>query len=89
MRNILSYPAQTKFTGQEIIDWCKFQMDSNGSHVKEARRLYSHYHIVPEAIYRLEYVKTWHTGASESVYDLRGIVKVPDAEISAGKDEDI
>ena len=39
MRNILSCKVGTLFTGLEINTWCKYQIDNNTSHKKEAQRI--------------------------------------------------
>lgn len=39
MKNILSYQPLTRFTGQEILDWAKFQVENNTSHEKQGKRI--------------------------------------------------
>lgn len=39
MKNILSYQPLTRFTGKEILDWAKFQIENNTSHVKQGKRI--------------------------------------------------
>ncbi len=53
MKNILSYCKGSTFTGKEITDWCKYQIENNTSHIKEAKRLYPHYNLKPDRIYEL------------------------------------
>jgi hypothetical protein len=35
MRNILSYTPETKFSGREILDWAKHQVENETSHKKQ------------------------------------------------------
>jgi len=53
--NILSYAPNSIFTGKEINDWCIEQIQSCGSHAKEARKLYSHYTFKDDVKYQLVY----------------------------------
>ena len=54
MKNIFSYEIGSVFTGKEIMDYCKAQYESRGSHFKEAKRIYFHYNLNPNCKYKLE-----------------------------------
>ena len=54
MRNIFSYKLDSIFTGKEIIDYCKYQIQNNGSHAKEAKRIYLHYNLKDDKLYKLD-----------------------------------
>ncbi len=53
IKNILSYKPLTRFTGKEIIDWAKFQVNNNTSHVKQGKRILRLYEdtLKPECEY--------------------------------------
>ena len=54
MKNILSYKLGSTFTGKEIMDWCKYQIETKSSHLREAKRLYFHYNFNPNRMYELQ-----------------------------------
>ena len=54
MRNIFSYKLDSIFTGKEIMDYCKYQIQNNGSHAKEAKRIYLHYNLKDNKLYKLD-----------------------------------
>ena len=54
MKNIFSYKLGSIFTGKEIMDYCKNQVQTNGSHSKEAKRIYLHYNLKDDKLYKLE-----------------------------------
>lgn len=43
MKNILSYQSGAVFTGEEIIDWANFQVDSKTSKSKYGARILKYY----------------------------------------------
>ena len=53
MRNILSFEKGHKFTGQEILDWAKYQIENKTSHEKNANRIMRLYSetLVPDRLY--------------------------------------
>jgi len=53
MKNIFSYKIGSVFTGKEIMDYCKSQLETCGSHLKEAKRIYLHYNLNPDSKYML------------------------------------
>ena len=53
MRNVLSYRPGAVFSGQEIKNWCRYQIKNKGSHYKEAKRLYQHYDFKDTCFYEL------------------------------------
>ena len=60
MRNILSFENGHKFTGQEILDWAKYQVENKTSHEKYAKIMLRRFsNIKPEKMYT---VKTNHPG---------------------------
>lgn len=54
MRNILSYKIGSAFSGKEIKDWCRYQIENKGSHFKEAKRLFQHYALDDTNFYELK-----------------------------------
>ena len=62
MRNILSYKHGTKFNGQEILDWAKYQVENKTSHEKYGEVILRRFNnIKPEKLYT---IKTNHTGTA-------------------------
>ena len=53
MRNIFSYKEGSLFSGKEIKDFCKDQIENKKSHAKEAKRIYLHYNLKDFTIYAL------------------------------------
>ena len=53
MRNIFSYKEGSLFSGKEIKDFCKDQIENRKSHAKEAKRIYFHYNLKDFTIYAL------------------------------------
>lgn len=53
MKNILSYTMPYKLTGQELIDWIKYQIEHDTSKRKYAERLNRRFIIKPNHIYSL------------------------------------
>ena len=53
MRNIFSYKEGSLFSGKEIKDFCKDQIENKKSHVKEAKRIYLHYSLKDFTVYEL------------------------------------
>ena len=43
MKNILSYQPGTPFSGADIIEWAKFQIENNTSHALQADHILVHY----------------------------------------------
>lgn len=39
MKNILSYKPGTKFSGKEILEWAKYQIDHNTSRRKQGQKI--------------------------------------------------
>ena len=55
MRNILSCIAGTKFSGQEILDWAKYQVENKTSREKQGRIvLRRFYNLKPEKMYLVQ-----------------------------------
>jgi hypothetical protein len=50
MRNILSY-QNGKFTGQEIMDWAKYQVENETSHKDAGRYILNHFNLIPYNTY--------------------------------------
>jgi hypothetical protein len=60
MRNILSYEPGTKFSGKEILDWAKYQVENKTSHEKYGEVILRRFgNIKPEKMYCVE---THHPG---------------------------
>lgn len=53
MKNIFSYKEGSRFSGKEINDFCKDQIENNKSHAKEAKRIYFHYSLKDFTVYEL------------------------------------
>lgn len=43
MRNILSYTHEAAFSGQEILDWARYQVKNKTSHFRNARLILYYY----------------------------------------------
>ena len=55
MRNILSYEAGTQFTGQEILDWAKAQVENKTSHQKQGEIILRRfYNLNPTKLYLVQ-----------------------------------
>lgn len=55
MRNILSYEPGTKFSGREILDWARHQVENKTSHEKQgAIILRRFYNLKPEKMYLVQ-----------------------------------
>ena len=54
MRNILSYVPGTKFSGFEILQWAKFQVNHKTSHIKQGVHIIRSFgNIKPERYYTI------------------------------------
>ena len=53
MRNILSY-QNSQFSGQEIMDWAKHQVEHNTSHKRAGRHILNHFRLIPQKMYRVK-----------------------------------
>jgi len=52
MRNILSYQPGTEFTGSEIIQWAKFQVENKTSHMRQGAHILHRFgNVKPERLY--------------------------------------
>lgn len=52
MRNIMSYPVGSQFSGKEILDWATYHVTNETSHKKEAGWILKHFHnLNPSATY--------------------------------------
>ena len=62
MRNILSYEPRAKFSGQEILDWAKYQIENGTSHAKYGEVILRRFgNLKPEKMYHIE---TNHRGTA-------------------------
>ena len=65
MKNILSYQPGTVFTGQEILDWAKYQIENKTSHFLQGRRVMRLYGktLNPNRKYHIfSQYESWHCG---------------------------
>lgn len=67
MKNILSYQKETKFTGEEIIQWAKYQIENKTSHIKEGEYILKHFNLISNKEYK---IKTSYegTGCGEIIH---------------------
>lgn len=55
MKNILSYIPGTQFSGKEILDWAKYQVENKTSHEKYGEVILRRFgNIKPEKMYKVE-----------------------------------
>ena len=65
MKNILSYQPGTVFTGQEILDWAKYQVENKTSHFLQGKRVMRLYGktLYPNRKYHiLSHYESWGCG---------------------------
>ena len=65
VKNILSYKPCTIFSGQEILDWAKYQIENKTSHFKQGKRVMRLYGktLNPNRNYQIfSQYETWHCG---------------------------
>ncbi len=54
MRNILSFQPGSKFSGEEILQWAKFQVDNQTSHMRQGSSILRRFgNLRPEREYRI------------------------------------
>ena len=63
MRNILSYQNGV-FSGEEIMNWAKHQVENKTSHKRNARYILNHYKLLPQRQYGIK-TSFFGTGCGE------------------------
>lgn len=59
MKNILSYTPDAAFSGQEILDWAKYQVENKTGHFRNARLILYYYgNLNPETMYTVQTYRT-------------------------------
>ena len=55
--NPTSYQPGARFTGKQLNDWCKDQVDNHRSHEKIAKKLWLHFVFKDNRVYELTYMR--------------------------------
>lgn len=59
MKDIMNCQYGTLFTGKEINEWCKNQIESGLKNKREAKYIVAHYTFSPDGLYRSKRILNW------------------------------